>query len=308
MKQFNFLISLTTADNDYQAEQALAAEKAARRLGVDIEIAYADNDAVTQTQQILKRIQSSERRPSAVILEPVSMTAMPQVARAALASGIGWVVLNAHPGYVTELRNQYKVPLFAITSDHEEIGRIQGRQLAALLPNGGQILHVQGPTGSSAAGERTSGTLQAKPANIQVRSLKGNWTEASAMKAVSSWLALSTSRDTRVDAVAAQDDSMAIGARKAFELHTRGEDQKRLLALPFLGCDGLPDTGQSWVRSGLLQATVYVPANTDMALQMLVEALQKGTQPAERTFTTPVSFPSLAELSLKKKAASPAGL
>lgn len=303
MKALNFLVSLTTADNDYQAEQALAAEKAGRRLGVNVEIVYADNDAVSQTQQVLKRIQSSERRPDAIILEPVSITAMPQVARAALAAGLGWVVLNAYPGYVTELRNAYRVPLFAITSDHEEIGRIQGKQIAAVLPKGGCVLYIQGPSGHTAASERTAGTLQSKPDNVQFRTLKGQWTEASAFKAVSSWIALSTSRGTRIDAVAAQDDSMAIGARRAFEAGVKGDDQKRLLALPFLGCDGLPATGQSWVRSGLLQATVFVPPNTDLGIQMLLEALRNGTQPAERTFTTPVSFPSVAELGGKTMAA-----
>jgi ribose transport system substrate-binding protein len=307
MKDLSFLVSLTTADNDYQAEQALAAEAAARRLGINVEIVYADNDAVTQTQQILKFIQSSERRPSAIILEPVSVTAMPQVARAALAAGIGWAVLNAYPGYVTELRNAYRPPLFALTSDHEEIGRIQGRQIAALLPKGGCVLQVQGPSGHSAAQERTAGTLQTKPDNIQLRTVKGQWTEASSFKAVSSWVALSTSRDTRINVVAAQDDSMAVGARKAFEACARGEEKKRLLALPFLGCDGLPATGQSWVRSGLLQATVFVPPNTDLALQMLVDAIRNSTRPAERTFTVPVSFPSLPELSAKKLTASQSG-
>jgi ribose transport system substrate-binding protein len=302
MKDLSFFISLTTADNDYQAEQALAAEKAARRLGVKIEIVYADNDAVSQSQQILKRVQSSVQRPDAIILEPVSVTAMPQVARAALAANVGWVVLNAYPGYVTEMRNGYPAPLCAITSDHEEIGRIQGRQIAALLPKGGCVLHIQGPSGSSAASERTAGTLQTKPANVQFRNLKGQWTESSSFKAVGSWLALSTSRDARIDAIAAQDDSMAIGARRAFEAAAKSEEQKRLLTLPFLGCDGLPATGQSWVRNGLLQATVFVPPNTDLALQVLVESLRNGTQPAERTFTTPQSFPNLAELSLKKSA------
>ena len=33
MKRLSFLVSLTNNDNDYQQEQALAAEKAARRLG-----------------------------------------------------------------------------------------------------------------------------------------------------------------------------------------------------------------------------------------------------------------------------------
>lgn len=304
MKDFNFLISLTTADNDYQAEQARAAETAARRLGVNVEVIYADNDGVTQSQQLLKAIQSTARRPDAIILEPVSPIAMPQVARAALTAGIGWIVLNACPAYIAEMRSAYRAPLFAITSDHEEIGRIQGRQLAALLPKGGSVLQLQGPTGSSAAEERSSGTLQTKPESVQLRVLRGRWTEASAFKAVRSWLALSTSRETPIDAVAAQDDSMALGARRALEASAIKHAGKRLLSPPFLGCDGLPATGQSWVQNGLLQATVIVPANTDLALQMLRDQLCAGLHPPERTFTVPISYPSLAELSAKKKMAA----
>jgi ABC-type sugar transport system substrate-binding protein len=41
MKKLKFLVSLTTNDNDYQIEQAAAAEEAARRLGVEVQIIYA---------------------------------------------------------------------------------------------------------------------------------------------------------------------------------------------------------------------------------------------------------------------------
>ena len=64
MNKLNFLVSLTTADNDYQIEQAKSAEEAARRLGVDAKIIYADNDSITQSQQLLDVIQSrSGSRP-----------------------------------------------------------------------------------------------------------------------------------------------------------------------------------------------------------------------------------------------------
>ena len=42
---------------------------------------------------------------------------------------------------------------------------------------------------------------------------------------------------------------MAIGARKAFEELPNEADRERWLELPFTGCDGLPKTGQAWVRS-----------------------------------------------------------
>jgi ribose transport system substrate-binding protein len=297
MKNLTFVIALTNDDNDYQIEQALAAEEAARRLGVDIQIIYADNDAVLQSTQLLKIIQSgSAPHPDGIVFEPVGGTGLPQVAGAAAAAGIGWVVLNRDVDYLTDLRKTYRVPLFEVTSDHLEVGRIQGRQLAELIPNGGSVLYIQGPTESLAAKQRSIGMHETKPANLQVKVIKGNWTEVSAHKAVSSWLRLSTSQQTVCDAIACQDDSMAIGARKAFqELADRGL-RERWLSLPYLGCDGMPSTGQEWVKSGQLAATVVIPANTGQALEMLVRALQQGTMPPPRTMTVPLSFPELGAL------------
>src|SRR5262249_5190105 len=105
MKRLSFLLSLTNNDNDYQQEQASAAEKAARQLDVDVKIIHANNDALTQSQQLLQYIQGATKsRPDAIIFEPAGGTAFPQVARAAAAAGIGWVVLNHEADYVAELR------------------------------------------------------------------------------------------------------------------------------------------------------------------------------------------------------------
>jgi len=301
MKKHSFLVSLTNNDNDYQIEQAAAAKDSARRLGVDLYLAYAENDAITQSQQLLKAIQSpAGSPPDAIVLEPVGGTGLPQVARAAAAAGIGWVVLNCDVEYIAELRKSYRVPIFAITSDHLEIGRIQGKQFSALLPKGGTVLYIQGPSGSPPAQQRTAGMTQSKPANVQIRMLKGQWTELSSYQAVCSWLRLRTSHDTLIDVIAAQDDSMAIGARKAFQEQTTGAERDKWLSLPFIGCDGLPDTGQAWVRSSLLTATVVVPPNTGLALEMLVQAMRGGSQPQERTLTVPTSFPTTDDLAAKR--------
>ena len=293
MKRLNFVVSLTNDDNDYQQEQAAAAEKAAQRFGVDVKIVHANNDAVAQSQQLLEYVQNPNLRPDAILFEPCGGTAFPQVARAAAAARIGWVVLNHEVDYVMELRRSFKVPIFAISSDHEEIGKIQGLQFAALLPKGGTILYIEGPPNSSAAKERTRGMNKTKPANIQIKSMRGNWTEESSRRAVSSWLKLRTSQETHIDLIGAQDDSMAMGARKAFG-EISGAD--RWLKLPFTGCDGMPKTGQSWVRSGLLTATIHIPANTDLAIEMFVDAIKNGTQLPERKVTEAQSIPSLAEL------------
>jgi ribose transport system substrate-binding protein len=306
MKKLNFLLSLTNDDNDYQQEQAAAAEKTARRLGVDLKIVHANNDAVAQSQQLLHYIQGgAESRPDAIVFEPAGGTAFPQVARAAVTADIGWVVLNHDADYLGKLRQNCHVPVFSISSDHGEIGQIQGKQFAALLPKGGSILYIEGPANSLAAKERTAGMMRTKPSNIQVKSLRGNWTEESAYRAVSSWLRLSTSQKTAIDLVGAQDDSMAAGARKAFA-EIAGADRDRWLKIPFTGCDGLPKTGQSWIRSGLLTATIYIRPNADLGIEMLTEAIRTGSQPPERKLIPPDSVPALNELAAKAAGGDPA--
>src|SRR5256885_8697850 len=104
-----------------------------------------------------------------IIFEPVGGTAMSQVARAAAAAGIGWAVLNRDAEYIPELRKLHTAPVFTVSSDHEEIGRIQGRQIAALLPKGGEGFYITGPSESSAAKERTTGMYETKPVAMQLR-------------------------------------------------------------------------------------------------------------------------------------------
>jgi ribose transport system substrate-binding protein len=296
MKRLSFVVSLTNNDNDYQQEQAAAAEKAGRRLDVDVKIVHASNDAVAQSQQLLHYVQDSAvARPDAIMFEPAGGTAFPQVARAAAAAGIGWVVLNHEVDYILELRRAYRVPVFAISSDHAAVGRIQGQQFAALLPNGGAILYIEGPANSSAARERTAGMLKIKPANIQVKTMRANWTEESAYRAVSSWLRLRTSLESHIDLVGAQDDSMARGARKAFSEIVES-DRARWMKVPITGCDGMPKTGQTWVRNGTLAATIFIRPNTDLAIEMLVEWFKSGASLPERKLTEPESVPNLQDL------------
>ena len=124
MAKLKFLVSLTTNENDYQAEQASSAEQAARKFGVDLQIMYADNDAINQSTQILKAIQANEEdRPNAIVFEPVGGTALPQVARAAASAGIGWAVLNRDANYISELRKTSKAELPSPTSTWRTFAR-----------------------------------------------------------------------------------------------------------------------------------------------------------------------------------------
>lgn len=308
MKKPRFVVALITQDNDYQIEQATSAEEAARRLGVDVQIVFADNDAIQQSQQVLKFVQATaDALPDGIILESVSGTALPQVARAAAAAGIGWVVLNRGADYISQLRRTHKVPIFSVSADNQEVGRIQGRQVEVLLPRGGAALCIQGPSDSFTAKLRLEGLEQAKPAGVQMKIIKGQWTEASAYKAISAWLRLSTSQQAHMDVIIAQNDAMAMGARKAFHELQDINARDRWLKLPYLGCDGVPKTGQAWVKSGSLAATVVTPPLAGQAIGMLTSALQTGVMPPDLTLVAPSSFPALESLAKAHASAAARG-
>jgi ribose transport system substrate-binding protein len=293
MSHLNVVVALTTRDNDYQAEQSVAAAQVASHLGIKINIVYANNDAVNQSQQLVKIIQDRTQRPDAILVEPIG-TPMPQVAKAAVTAGIGWGILNREADYISELRRSGGVPVFAISPDQEEVGRIQGRQLAALV-TAGNILYVEGPSGSSTASLRTKGMLSTRPSAVIMKTLKGDWSERSGHQAVKSWLTLSTSKQLHIQAVVCQNDAMAIGARKAL-LDLPAVEREPWFGAPFLGCDGVTKTGQEWVRSGQLRATVVIPPMAGLAIELLAKALSTGSMPPERTLCAPRSFPPLGEI------------
>jgi ribose transport system substrate-binding protein len=299
MKRFRVVISLMTRENDYQLEQAASAQESATSLGIDAQIIFADNDSITQGTQLLKIIQAdAATRPDAIVCEPVGGPCLPQVARAAVQAGIPWVLLNREADYIAELRRATpRLPIFSIGSDQKEVGRIQGLQLGALVRNGGGVLQIQGPSENSTAKDRTLGMQATLPPHIPVTTLRGQWTEESAQRSIESWLRLNTSQKVSISAIAGQNDAMAMGARKAFSMLDNNTDRDRWMRLPYVGCDGVTKTGQSWVRTGMLTATVVIPPTGGRALSILHQALLTDVRPPERTFTTPESFPPVTQLS-----------
>jgi ribose transport system substrate-binding protein len=298
VKKLRFLLALITKDNDFQVQQAASAETSARELGVDLDIVYADGDTITQSTQILKTIQAHPTlRPDGIIVEPAGGTGLPQVAKAALDAGIAWGLLNREADYVAELRRGSKIPIFVVTSDHTEIGRIQARQLGALLPEGGAVLYILGPTESATVKDRKAGFEAVCPRNVRVTLLRGKWTEESGHRSMATWLKLGGSSKVSIVAIAAQNDAMAMGARKALEEIDNPQEKQKWLSLPFTGADGLPKTGQAWVRSGLLAATVVAPPMAGQAVQLMAGALRSGATVPERTVTFLESFPSIEKLS-----------
>jgi len=300
MKKLSFLISLMMEENHYQKLHATAVQDVAIRLGVDVQIVYAGKDPITQTEQLLNAIQSpsKESRPDGIVCAPVG-TSLMQVARQATKMGVAWGLLNREGDYIGELRAGSQTPVFSVTIDQAEIGRIQGRQIAALLPKGGLVLYLLGPTGNPMVEQRSTWMQTLKPANVQVRTLTGDLSQQSGHKAITRWLQLRTSHETPVTLVAAQNDDMALGARRAFEEQTSGVQREYWTSLPYIGVDCCPGAGLDWVRRGLLTASVSNPPTAGIALELMVQAIRTKTQPPERTVVAPTPYPLMQKLTEK---------
>ncbi len=282
------VVALLTAEQEFQQLQARDARGAAARLGLEVEVLFAEGNAVLQIQQLFKQIHAPEGdRPVAIVVEATTGEGLERVAKNAVAAGVGWILVNTRVGYVDELRAAHAgLAIAMIGADQEEVGRIQGRQCRSLLPGGGKVLCVRGPVDSTVTIGRLAGLEAALGAGFEVRGLNGDWTVAGGERAVASWLRLSTAGAFRPDAVACQNDAMAVGARKAL-LHHHPEWG----SLPLLGCDGLADGGQRMVAEGDLVATVVVSSNTGPALELVSRWLQSGEVPPREILRPPRSHP-----------------
>jgi ribose transport system substrate-binding protein len=293
MERRKLVASFLSEDQEFQVLQAADAKLAAERAGLAIEVLFADNNAVVQIQQLFRFIHAPEgERPAAIIVETVVGEGLERVARNAARAGIGWVLLNRQVPYMESLRKEFpQLPISLVTTDQLEVGRIQGRQFKALLPNGGSVLYLQGPPDTSVAQERLAGMQEAiAGSKIQAKVLNGDWTPESGEKALQGWLRLKTSEGFQVGLVGCQNDAMALGARKAVASR---KDWGRVL---FTGADGLPDGGQRLVNVKQLAATVVVPSNGGPTVDLLARYFRTNEPIPPKLVLKPRSYPPESDL------------
>lgn len=299
MKQLNVVVSLP-GDNRYLREQAIVAQESAQRLGITLRIINAESDPVAQSQQLLEVVQAARERPDAVIVEPVNETGLPRVAEAAVAAGVAWVISNARVDYFEALRKGSRVPVFGVSQDHGEIGRLQAKQFAALLPRGGSVLYLRGPASNSLACQRAEALESATPGNIELKMLKIQWTEESAYQSLSSWLLLSTVHAAKFHLVSSQNIDFISAARRAFQDNAPAAERRQWLSLPCTGA-GVASQTKPLVDQGILTGAVLTALTMDTCLEMLHQAFESGSQPPEQTMVSASSYPSLEELSRAQK-------
>jgi len=291
---------LLTDGQDFQQAQEQSAREACAREGFEIEVAYADNSPFMQIRQVLEYIDRPlNTRPIAIAIELASApVAFTQVATSALAAGVGWVELSSGASVVESLRHDFPGHLVAaISADEDAIGGLHAAQCRKLLPNGGSILYVEGPSVNTVVKARRVALEKGLHGSsiAFAKTLSADWTEEGAKQSTLAWLQQASAGRVHPSLVCSQNDAMALGVRMAARAHRVG-----WAGVPMIGCDGVPGVGQRYVNEGTLTATVIKPVTAGPAVDWIASTM-RGEKPSRHLVLSPTSFPPIGELDRKVK-------
>jgi len=278
----------------FQGQQKAAAEAAAKGSGVELEVFFAGGESKKQREQMFAYVRR-DTAPAGIIVEPVEDTGLRFVAQEGLRKGCAWVMINRTPAWVGDAVRDQEGLAFCVTADQKGIGRVQGEQFRILAPSGGTVLYVTGPALADTSQERLAGMEETKGSGLSVVRLVGAWTEASGYDGVRRWVE-TTRGFVSFDLVGAQNDDMAVGAKKAVIEAGQQFEKPGWAAIPALGVDGMPEYGQRLVDQKELAATVIMPTTTGKAFDLLVGALRGGSRPSPITTVPVESYPALTQL------------
>ncbi|MBH5399037.1 substrate-binding domain-containing protein [Bradyrhizobium sp. CNPSo 4010] len=203
-------------------------------------------DPLIQANQIDTAI---TQKFDAIIMSPFDLQASAPAIDKAVAAGI--------PVIVSALKTASKNYTASIIVNDTEGGRIIGEQLGKLLPNGGNVVLMEGPIGQSAQIERKAGIdagLAKFPKLKLIASKSGNWSRAEGQSLMENWL---LAHPGQINAVLAENDEMALGAIEAMK--SAKVDFK---SVPVLAIDGIPD-GKRAVQKGEMTVTLYKYARAE---------------------------------------------
>jgi inositol transport system substrate-binding protein len=234
-------VSLLNLSSEFIVMLKDSMDAKARELGVELTVNDAQRDAATQVRQAENFI---AQKVDAIILNPCEFEASSPAVDKALAAGVAIVNVNS------ETRS---VPTAFVGSRDEESGRIAMEYIAGRLHGRGNVLMMHGFMGQAAQIKRDQGareTLAKNPGLNLLADQTAEWDRAKAMTLMENWI---QSYGSRIDAVFAQNDEMALGAVIALE------QAKRKDKVVVTGVDAIADALQA-VKQGRLDATVFQDA------------------------------------------------
>ncbi|MFF3741378.1 substrate-binding domain-containing protein [Streptomyces sp. NPDC002566] len=229
-------LALSTLNNPFFVQIQSGAKAEAKKLGVDLTVTDAQNDASQQANQLQNFTGSGV---DSIIVNPVDSDAAGPSVRSAGKADIPVIAVD---------RGVNKATTDAlVASDNVAGGELAAKTVAEKLGGNGKIVILQGQAGTSAARERADGFakgLKAFPGIQVLAQQPADFDRTKGLDVMSNLL----QAHPDVQGVIAANDEMALGAIKAL-------GAKAGTSVQVVGFDGTPD-GLKAVEEGTLYASV----------------------------------------------------
>jgi inositol transport system substrate-binding protein len=224
--------------------EAMAAH-AGQMDGVNLQFEDAQADIGKQINQVQNFVAQGV---DAIIVNPADTAATQAITDMVAASGIPLVYVNRGP-------EQKNLPekVVVVESDHLVAGRLQMEALAECMGKKGNVAIMLGELASNATQQRTAGNkevIEKLPEIKVVQEQTANYQRNQAIDLMTNWITMGE----QIDAVAANNDEMAIGAILAMQQAGTSPDQ-----VCVGGVDATADA-LDYMEQGLLDVTVFQDA------------------------------------------------
>lgn len=236
-------ITIGVSYQNFSNEFLIKMQAAIRAKAKQFQIELIELDAQGRAEQQIAHVENFvARNVDAIILNPVDVYGSAPALDIAVRDNKLIVVVN------TTVSNLDKANAY-VGSPDVEAGRMEALEIMRLLKGRGNIAVMQGIYGHSAEVQRTKGireVLATFPEAKIVAEQTGNWDRSQALAVMENWL----SAGSKIDAVIAENDEMAMGAAEA--IFGAGKHKEILT----IGIDGIRDALKA-VAEGKLAATVF---------------------------------------------------
>src|SRR5918993_2296099 len=228
-------LSISTLNNPFFVTLRNGAQDAAKKEGVELIVADAQDDAATQQDDVQNFV---TQQVDAILVNPVDSEAIVPSIQAANQANIPVIALDrgASGGEIATL----------IASNNVEGGRMAGEELIRLVGSG-PVAQLEGIPGASPTRDRGQGfeeAINAQDAVELVASQTANFDRAEGLNVTENIL----QSNPEIKGIFAQNDEMALGAVRALGGRA-GTDVK------IVGFDGVEDALKA-VQDGKMNATV----------------------------------------------------
>jgi ribose transport system substrate-binding protein len=244
-------------------------------------IADAHQSSATQVSQVQSFI---SQKVDALIVSPNEPAPLTAAVNQACQAKIPVIILDRSVN--TSCYSSF------IGGDNIAAGKQAGELAAKLLPNGGNVVELQGILSDQPQIDRDKGFREGIASNPKIKIIahrEGKWLKEDATQIMQQWI----SQYPRIDLVYGENDPMALGAYLAAAGQGKAKDIK------FIGTDGLaiPDGGIRAVQQGQMAGTFIYPTCAKEAADT-VEAILTGKQVEKKQTleVTPVTPQNAAAL------------